>query len=243
MIIEDQGIVISARDFEERYVVVQCFLKNNGLMCGLLRVSKSSKTDCSPGNIVHATWNARLREHLGHYKFDLIRNALAATAFDRTAVTFIRAAIATSLLVLHEKEKQIELFNELEAFLLATSQPYTKFFYSKYLSLELCILKAGGFGLELNKCASSGKTVELIYISPKSGAVVSRGAGEPYHDKMLKLPQSMLTFQNGISEQELYDCLPITGYFIEKNILSTTGKKMPFERELMLEILQSNCEN
>lgn len=99
MIIEDQGIVISVRDFEERYVIVQCFLKNNGLMSGLMRISKSSKTDCLPGNIVNVTWNARLREQLGHYKFDLIRNTLAATAFDRTAVTFIRAAIAMSLLV------------------------------------------------------------------------------------------------------------------------------------------------
>ena len=32
-----------------------------------------------------------------------------------------------------------------------------------------------GFGLDLENCAASGATADLIYVSPKSGGAVSRG--------------------------------------------------------------------
>jgi len=238
MIIEDHGIIISTKEFEERYLIVQCFLRNNGLLNGLVRISKASKTDCLLGNIVEATWSARLREQLGHYKFELITNIFAATIFDRRSIYFIRAAFAMSMLVLHEKDKQIELFDNLKLFLLSAIGSNLELFYSTYLSLEFSILRAGGFGLSLEKCVVSGEKEDLFYISPKSGAAVSKKVGAPYHDKLLLLPEKLLNFKNGFSKQELVTCLGITSFFIEKNILSAIGKKMPYERELMLETLR-----
>ena len=34
-----------------------------------------------------------------------------------------------------------------------------------------------GFGLDLARCAATGMTTELSYVSPRSGRAVSRGAG------------------------------------------------------------------
>ena len=45
-----------------------------------------------------------------------------------------------------------------------------------------------GFGLDLENCAATGETAELIYVSPKSGGAVSRAAGEPWRDRLLRLP-------------------------------------------------------
>ena len=45
---------------------------------------------------------------------------------------------------------------------------------------ELQLLSELGFGLDLEQCASTGATDELIYVSPKSGRAVSRVAGEPW---------------------------------------------------------------
>ena len=53
---------------------------------------------------------------------------------------------------------------------------------------ELQLLSELGFGLDLAQCASTGATGDLIYVSPKSGRAVSRAAGEPWADKLLRLP-------------------------------------------------------
>lgn len=45
-----------------------------------------------------------------------------------------------------------------------------------------------GFGLDLENCAATGVTSDLIYVSPKSGNAVSRTAGEPYRDRLMRLP-------------------------------------------------------
>ncbi len=45
-----------------------------------------------------------------------------------------------------------------------------------------------GFGLDLSTCAATGATQDLVYVSPKSGGAVSRSAGEPWRDKLLRLP-------------------------------------------------------
>src|SRR6266704_1161055 len=53
---------------------------------------------------------------------------------------------------------------------------------------ELRLLADLGFGLDLDRCAVSGEAVDLVYVSPKSGRAVSRVAGAPWQDKLLRLP-------------------------------------------------------
>ena len=56
------------------------------------------------------------------------------------------------------------------------------------IRFELAMLAELGFGLDLENCAATGETTELIYVSPKSGGAVSRQAGEPWRDRLLRLP-------------------------------------------------------
>ncbi len=53
---------------------------------------------------------------------------------------------------------------------------------------ELAMLTELGFGLDLENCAATGATTDLIYVSPKSGGAVSRSAGEPWRDRLMRLP-------------------------------------------------------
>ena len=62
-----------------------------------------------------------------------------------------------------------------------------------YVRWEINLLANLGFGLELTACASTGKSENLIYVSPKSGQAVSSSAGEPYKDKLLALPKFLLS--------------------------------------------------
>ncbi len=47
------------------------------------------------------------------------------------------------------------------------------------------LLEELGFGLDLSKCAVTGVTDDLMYVSPRTGRAVSAEAGEPYKDRLL----------------------------------------------------------
>ena len=55
---------------------------------------------------------------------------------------------------------------------------------------ELALLEELGFGLDLASCAATGKTADLVYVSPRSGRAVSAEAGEPYKERLLALRRS-----------------------------------------------------
>src|SRR5260370_32557108 len=59
------------------------------------------------------------------------------------------------------------------------------------IKFELAMLAELGFGLDLENCAATGETSDLIYVSPKSGGAVSRRAGEPFRDRLLRLPPGL----------------------------------------------------
>ena len=54
---------------------------------------------------------------------------------------------------------------------------------------ELMLLQDLGFGLDLSECAATGTDADLVFVSPRSGRAVSRDAGQPYCDRLLKLPR------------------------------------------------------
>ena len=90
-----------------------------------------------------------------------------------------------------------------------------------------------GFGLDLETCAATGETSELIYVSPKSGGAVSRVAGEPWRDRLLRLPPFLRRSQgleqqrdpsNGWSDQDLQDGFQLTGLFLLRHVLEPRGQ-------------------
>jgi DNA repair protein RecO (recombination protein O) len=95
------------------------------------------------------------------------------------------------------------------------------------IRFELAMLTELGFGLDLTTCAASGATTELIYVSPKSGGAVSRQAGEPWRDKLLRLPPFLREddSEGGCSEQDLLDGFDLTGRFLLRHVLEPRGLK------------------
>jgi len=96
-----------------------------------------------------------------------------------------------------------------------------------WLPVELAMLTELGFGLDLSNCAATGETTDLIYVSPKSGGAVSRGAGEPYRDRLLRLPPFLREGEagsNGWSDQDLQDGFRLTGMFLLRHVLEPRGQ-------------------
>jgi DNA repair protein RecO (recombination protein O) len=93
---------------------------------------------------------------------------------------------------------------------------------------ELTILAELGFGLDLSACAATGATEDLVYVSPKSGNAVSRSAGEPWRDKLLRLP-SFLRDDIGdasgpLTDDDLRDGFQLTGMFLLRHVLEPRGQ-------------------
>ncbi len=95
---------------------------------------------------------------------------------------------------------------------------------------ELQMLTELGFGLDLEQCAATGETRDLIYVSPKSGRAVSRGAGAPYADKMLRLPAFLRDHDVAPAGRDLADGFALTGFFLARHVLEPRGQTLTDER-------------
>ena len=100
---------------------------------------------------------------------------------------------------------------------------------------ELELLAELGFGLDLDSCAATGATAELVYVSPKSGRAVSREAGEPWREKLLALPAFLGAdgqgTQSGMpSAAELRDGFALTGFFLARHVYEPRGESLPESR-------------
>jgi DNA repair protein RecO (recombination protein O) len=74
----------------------------------------------------------------------------------------------------------------------------------------------------------------LIYVSPKSGGAVSRAAGDPWRDRLLRLPPFLRNSEdraNGWSDQDLRDGFALTGLFLLRHVLEPRGQHHSDARE------------
>ena len=106
---------------------------------------------------------------------------------------------------------------------------------------ELALLEELGFGLDLATCAATGKSEDLIYVSPRSGRAVSGQAGEPYKDRLLALPQ-FLARRSGdpVTSDHLRSGFALTGHFLDARVLRPRAIEMPEARARLLSYLRQN---
>jgi DNA repair protein RecO (recombination protein O) len=95
---------------------------------------------------------------------------------------------------------------------------------------ELQMLAELGFGLDLASCAATGEQGSLGYVSPKSGRAVSRAAGAPWQDRLLRLP-AFLSEQVPPSPQDIADGFALTGFFLARHVLEPRGLAFADARE------------
>ncbi len=78
---------------------------------------------------------------------------------------------------------------------------------------------------------------DLIWVSPRTGRAVSREAGAPYADKLLKLPPFMLGAQAGLREGDVRAGLDLTGHFLEQFVFHPQNRPLPPARVWMIDKL------
>jgi DNA repair protein RecO (recombination protein O) len=229
----DDGIVLGVRRHGESSAIVELLTREHGRHLGLVRGGASSRMRplLQPGNGVRAVWRARLDEHLGTYAIEGTRLRAAALLASSHAVYGVTHLAALARL-LPERDPHEDIFELLEHTLDDFDDAGEAAVH--LVRFELAMLRELGFGLDLDNCAATGETTELIYVSPKSGGAVSRVAGEPWRDRLLRLPPFLRNSEdraNGWSDQDLQDGFALTGLFLLRHVLEPRGQHHSDARE------------
>ncbi|MBT6139501.1 MAG: DNA repair protein RecO [Rhodospirillaceae bacterium] len=233
----DEGIVLSARRHGEGSAVVVLMTREHGRHAGLARgaTSARSRAMLQPGNSVEAVWRARLAEHLGNWALEPLEGAAAELMDDPLKLAGLTSACAITDKALPEREPHPRVHAGLMALLSAMrNEDLGDLWVAAYVRWELGLLADLGFGLDLETCASTGATEDLVYVSPRSARAVSAQAGEPYHGKLLTLPR-FLSKRGGGEPADMLDGLILTGHFLESHVFGAHGQPVPEPRQRFVE--------
>jgi len=225
------------RPHGETSAVVEILTADHGRHAGLVRGgrSRSLRPVLQPGNRVRAVWRARLEDHLGGFQVEAEDLSAGVLMEDPLALSGLNAACAMASTCLPEREPHPAVAEAFEVLLGALENP--DLWPPLYVSWEAGLLADLGYGLDLRKCAGTGQTGNLVYVSPKSGRAVSGEAGAPYHDKMLALP-GFMAGGGEILPGDVLAGLKLTAYFIERRVLWPSDKRLPDARARMIERLE-----
>ncbi|MBX9711524.1 MAG: DNA repair protein RecO [Xanthobacteraceae bacterium] len=229
----DEGIVLGTRRHGETSAIVELMTRGHGRHLGLVRggVGRRMRPLLQPGNSVSAVWRARLDEHLGTYVIEGTR-LRAATVFASSYAVYGVTHLASLVRLLPERDPHDDIYDQLDLILNDFDDPVTAAIH--LVRFELAMLTELGFGLDLSACVATGVSDDLVYVSPKSGSAVSRAAGEPWADRMFKLPAFLREGGegiNGASEDDIADGFRLTGTFLMRNVLEPRGQGHSDARE------------
>ena len=220
----DEGIVLGVRRHGEASVILELMTREHGRHLGLVRggTGRLMRPVLQAGNLVNAVWRARLDQHLGLYVIEGLNLRVGSLLAQSHAVYGI-THLAALCRLLPERDPHPTIVPMVETILDHLSDAAVA--GSLIVQFELHILTELGFGLELDSCASTGTKDDLIYVSPKSGRAVSRQAGEPWRDKLLRLPAFLdETTTAEPSLQDIADGFALTGHFLLQRVLEPRGE-------------------
>ena len=184
---------------------------------------------------MRARFRARTSEQLGSALLEAGGEDPSDLFDDPLALAGLASAAAIAGGALPEREPQPGAFAAFEALTGALRHP--EVWPAVYVRFEAGVLQALGFGLDLSRCAATGSTDELVWVSPRTGRAISRAAGEPYRDRLLRLPPFLLSAQGGLSAGDIGDGLELMGRFLETCIFGPMNRPLPPARLWLLDRL------
>lgn len=223
---EDEGVLLSARNYGENSAIIECLTNNHGRHVGMVKHAYSRKQSnlLQPGMQLNLVWTARLTEHLGVFAIDKVKSRTATLIQNKERLLGFNSLISLLLICLPEREPLEKIYKA--TINLIDSTETDNIWLSNYVRWELLLLAELGFGLDLSECAVTGTNQNLVYVSPKSGRAVCRAAGEAWRKKLLHLPD-FLTISSNYTESDhkaIQVGIRLTGFFLEKWLMSSLSK-------------------
>ncbi len=239
----DEGFVLGIKRHGESSAILELMTRAHGRHLGLVRGGAGTRMRpvLQPGNLVRADWRARLDDHLGTYIVEGLALRAGGLFADPHAV-FAVTHLAALARLLPERDPHEIVFDSLETIVEHLTEAALA--AALIVRFELLMLSELGFGLDLDSCAATGSTKELIYVSPKSGRAVSREAGEPWHERMLTLPAYINSeYEGPVSARDIDDGFKLTGFFLARHVLEPRGIAWPDARAHFIQAVRRSLSD
>ncbi|MGA0950778.1 MAG: DNA repair protein RecO [Candidatus Puniceispirillaceae bacterium] len=234
------AIIISVRPHGEGNSVVSLLTADYGRHAGLVRggASKKMRGTVQPGNRVQASWRARLSEQLGQMQLELTQAVPARFLDSPMRLAGVASICALLEGALPEREPHAGLYAGTDALLsLIAMDDDNTGWLEGYVRWELGLLHAAGYQLDLDRCAASGETTNLAYVSPKSGAAVSQHHAGQFANRLLPLPR----FLGGVAcpAHDWVAGLDLTGHFLAKRVFAAHNADIPAARRRLADMVET----
>jgi DNA repair protein RecO (recombination protein O) len=223
---EDDAFVLSARVHGKAGAIVELLTAHHGKWAAHVAggASRRMKPFLQAGAQVTVRYRARVSDQLGSATLEPVGEGPSALFDDPVTAG-----------ALPEREPHPGAHMAFEA--LVSAFAHDAIWPAVFVRFEAGLLADLGFGFDLSKCAATGSTDDLIYVSPKTGRAVSREAGEPYKDRLLALPPFLLAAQSRLAPGDVGAGLALTAYFLEAFIFNPMNRPLPPARLWLLDRL------
>lgn len=196
----DDAIVLGARPFGEGKLVAEVFSREHGRYGGVVHAGRKAQPILQAGNLVHVGWKARLSEQLGFYSpLELAEPHATRLLDDPIALTGLSSAVSLIRAATPERQAYPQLYDAV--IVLIEAMPHTEIWPALYTRFELGLLSAMGYGLDLTRCAVTGETEGLAWVSPRTGRAATAEAGAPHADVLLRLPPFLVDPEAELSQE------------------------------------------
>ena len=231
----DEGVILSVRRHGETSAIAEILTAEHGRCLGLVRGGRSriQRPVLQSGNTVQTVWRARLEDQLGTFMLEPLELKAGAIMVEPFRLAGLATLTGLSQL-LPEREPHPRMYGALRVVLDAIEQD--ELWPALLVRWELGLLDELGFGLDLSKCAATGVTADLAFVSPRSGKAVSAAAGEPFRDRLFRLPPFLL----GAGEapaKDVIEGLKLAGYFLHRHVFDPRGAQMPEQQDWIIRAL------
>ncbi len=232
----DDAIVLGARPFGEGKLVAEVFARAHGRFGGVVHAGRKSQPMLQAGNVVHAGWKARLSEQLGFFSpLEMMEPHATRLLDDAAALAGLSSAVSLIRGVTPERQAYPQLYDAL--IVLLEAMPHRDVWPALYARFELGLLAALGYGLDLSRCAVTGASEGLAWVSPRTGRAATQEAGAPHADVLLRLPPFLLDAQAELKEGDVADAFALAGFFLERRLFDHKGEGLPEARRRLIERL------
>ena len=236
---DEPGIVLSLRPYGEGDAVANVMTLEHVAHRGLARgaLSRRDAATWQPGNAIQVRWVGRLADQLGTYSAELVHAAAALAMDDRLALTLLAAACAVADGALPEREAHPRVFEGLLR--LVAGIPAGALGPAALIRWEVLLLADLGYGLDLSRCAVSGATDGLAWVSPRTGRAVSDAAAGIWKEKLLRLPKLLLAEAgDAATPEDWYAGLRLTGHFLARDAFGIHHRPLPQPRLALYDLIE-----